>query len=144
MDFFYYKEKKGEGKYCSQRCFQLDRSKKEFDSIQPKLYSGNIDWHYVAGFFDGEGCISWHQGETCQAKFTQNDRTVLLELQKFLLSYGIKSGMSTPHTTRAPASDLYLSNIFGIEKFLLYILDYAIVKKKSIMEALERIEMVTL
>lgn len=143
-DFFYYKVKRGRGEHCSQRCFNLYESKREFDSIQSKPYDGTVDWSYVAGFFDGEGCIIWHLGRTCQAKFTQNDRTVLLELQRFLLSFGIKSGISTAYTTRAPASDLYISNMFGIEEFLLHLLDYTIVKKDSIIESLEMFEVMSL
>ena len=63
----------------------------------------------------------------------------------FLTSQGIKSGVPSPRKREnpkwRPITDLYISNMFCIEKFLLNILDFSIVKKDSIMETLERLEL---
>jgi len=138
-DFFYLQYKKGEGQHCSQKCIMAHRSKEAFDGIIPVPYQGKMTWQYVAGFFDGEGSLVWHPGgKSFQVKLTQYEPSVLREIQKFLLSYRIKSGLGT-RGTESP-KDLFISNIYCIKEFIEYVADYCIVKEELLMETLFRIE----
>ena len=59
-----------------------------------------LSWAYVAGFFDGEGCVDCgektqhHSGgvrRQFRLKFYQNNREVLDEISLFLAGHGIES-----------------------------------------------------
>src|SRR5215471_15933376 len=94
-----------------------------------------MTWEYVAGFFDGEGSV--HYGRTpterriVRVTFTQGVKQnhVLYEIQEFLESYDIKSGMNGLGTKlRVSLPDIPVC--------LEYMLPHLIVKREKATECL--------
>jgi hypothetical protein len=59
-----------------------------------------ITWEYLAGFFDGEGCVSTHQNRARSGSFgtsvtfsqsAERGRLLLVRIREFLAEHGIKS-----------------------------------------------------
>ena len=55
-------------------------------------------WHYLAGFFDAEGCIHLQQPSYIRLKITQKFPQVLRAIQKFLAEHGLKCSISNDRT----------------------------------------------
>ena len=100
-----------------------------------------MNWAYIAGFFDGEGCLSksWKrkvfQISISQAEF-QN--TVLFEIARFLESNGVASSIYT-HKEKGRSragSSLAITSQPSVKVFLENVLPYCIVKKQKAVHVL--------
>ena len=86
-----------------------------------------MDWNYIAGFFDGEGSISFKvKGKTpfyvvCIAN---TNREILEEIQKFLREKGINSHLYS----RPSAQYIYISKQSDMLKFLRRIKPFIFIK----------------
>jgi len=55
-----------------------------------------MNWDYVAGFFDGEGCVTLYKektnkwGKAVKVSITQKDTESLKEIKKFLHNQGLE------------------------------------------------------
>lgn len=67
----------------------------------------NLTWEYIAGFFDGEGCVSCYNNParpdalTVVASIAQTGlegHALLTEIKDFLTGHGIKSYLDTKHS----------------------------------------------
>ena len=110
-----------------------------------------MTWEYVAGFFDGEGCVDcrvirnggggW--GNQFRLKFYQNSGAVLRAIQEFLDSEGIPSRVEVhtrPDRLAKGHSGSYALVIGGaqlVTKMLLELEPYCIVKADEIGKALD-------
>ena len=116
----------------------------------------SMDWQYIAGFFDGEGCIfissrkdictypSRHnKSYNClhrmvRITLSQNDIEVLEKIQEFLTLNNIISSIYTnPNNIQ---HQLYISKHDSSLKFLENILPFVIVKKIKTLEAINFIQ----
>jgi len=96
-----------------------------------------INWAYIAGFFDGEGCI-YHQYDENRRMFrskvqlTQREPLVLEEISKFLTAKGIA------HVVKDYGIQFRLEiyRQYDIGKFLKGVEPYVIVKLKKTNEML--------
>lgn len=93
-----------------------------------------MNWEYIAGFFDGEGCVS-HLKNQWRISVGQNTKEVLQEIRDYI-GYGtIYKEYSTQYTQGVH----YRLQIFRkkeVYAFLSTILPYVIVKKERVMYAL--------
>lgn len=91
-----------------------------------------MTWQYVAGFFDGEGCVQYKPTHSCfNLQITQSMKqdAVLFQIQEFLTSHAIRSQMQTRLDVRV--RHLRITNAEGILLFLRQALPYLIVKKQK-------------
>lgn len=99
-----------------------------------------MNWSYVAGFFDGEGCVSKSNRKTysvtiCQADFQGQ---VLLDISEFLESEGIGSAIYSAGKSIRPCSNLMITNQRSLLKFLESVLPFIIVKRVKSLIAIEQ------
>lgn len=101
-----------------------------------------MNWNYIAGFFDGEGCLSIHNrrgkrggGIQYQLSLTQTDRKVLDQIQKFINAGKVYESDSKGNKKWKPcwlkAYALRISKRKDILSFLDNIEDKIIVKKEE-------------
>lgn len=98
-----------------------------------------LSWQYIAGFFDGEGCvrIATNKSRTgCpQLSIHQADRrglVLLEEIREFLSTHGIQGHMRTEaRLTGAgkPMYRLYLSSRHSVSAFIAFVFPYLHIKK---------------
>lgn len=117
------------GDYCSTSCATQARSLTEYKATNHTPYSGKCNWNYVAGFFDGEGSICSMQYGGFRVSIPQKRTEVLYEIQKFLLSRGIQSGIHVREV-----SMLFFSNRYAVYKFVMKLLPKAVVKATKLEE----------
>jgi len=106
------------------------------------MLTNNLMWSYMAGFFDGEGCVSVvgragkldaYRTLAVQVRFAQKLKTPLERMQIFLKGFDIRSRIVTyPSNT---ASSLDIQGI-GAYRVLQEMLPYLIVKKNIAQDAL--------
>ena len=100
-----------------------------------------VDWPYIAGFFDGEGCVSRDRNgrPVCTVTQTDGDHFVIEKIQKFLKDNGIAAPVQSydkgPRTKSHKR--LCVSGACSVEDFLSNILPFLIVKKDKATAALE-------
>jgi len=122
--------------------------------------SANINWAYIAGFFDGEGSIvmSTKGRDTnigCRLSITNTNYEVLKIIDKFLQSNGIKGQIGSKPDSKPishdngktygqtkPCYNWRVGHRIFIIKFLVKTLPYLIVKKQKALEAISYIEWV--
>jgi len=85
-----------------------------------------MNWQYIAGFFDGEGCIMYGMGQN-SISITQKRNKVLYDIQKFLFGNDLQSHVYTTKSTGV--SRLCISKTADTVRFLEGIFPYLIVKK---------------
>lgn len=113
-----------------------------------------ISWEYVAGFFDGEGCVDCRIGtqttgtirRQSRLKVYQNRRDVLDAIVTFLEIEGIKATVET-HTRpdriamgHGGSFALAVNGVLNVYKMLYGMLPYLIVKSEEASLAVEDIE----
>jgi len=98
-----------------------------------------MNWAYIAGFFDGEGCVSRLNKNAShiywRIDIVQKDRNVLDEIQKF-----IRYGKVFRSTTGIKKTLIYRYGIHKQEQildFLSNVLPYVVVKKEKVQKLLE-------
>ena len=84
-----------------------------------------VDWQYIAGFFDGEGCVSLVYG----AAIAQKDRRPLKQIQEFLAEHGIFTTIGNP-IRRDQVWYLKIMRKEALKQLLLGIRPWVIVKKQ--------------
>jgi LAGLIDADG-like domain len=98
-----------------------------------------MDWAYISGFFDGEGCISIRAKKnsrpTLSMAQTDGDHSVLADIQEFLQIHKIRSyiyryGGNRPANYK-PARVLVITHAYGVEDFLTNCLPHLRVKRKK-------------
>ncbi len=108
--------------------------------------SFQMDWRYLAGFTDGDGCITI---ETSKGKYRYSrlrwsqkasDSLVLGEIARFLRSEGLKVSERNVSAAwkghRYPQCELGITNAEDTRRALREMVPYLIVKKQRAMEAL--------
>ncbi len=111
-----------------------------------------VTWPYVAGFFDGEGCIAHvNPGKiSWRVSITQTDVHALDLVTEFLNSNGIKTfrhNDSKPftgksgHMGRRPCFSIWMGGRTGVVNFLSAVLPYLIVKKIQAQDLLRFLKM---
>ena len=99
----------------------------------------NMNWDYIAGFFDVEGCLSISKlnkiapGRQYEFSIAQNNTESLDTIKNFLFGQGIQSVIRS----RKGHSNLWVYRQPDILKILLELHDKCIVKREKIYEALE-------
>lgn len=94
-----------------------------------------MNWAYIAGFFDGEGCISTRQGTNNPFRLTivqskkNNGESLLNEIGGFLSGHQIRSGIHLRNREKCPMVVLYIGQRRSIVKFLLGVMPYLRVKR---------------
>lgn len=108
-----------------------------------------MTWEYIAGFFDGEGCVRLYQGKQGQARpYVQMSQAVpregvLLEIQKFLKSHGIETYFRRDKSTNPGWNDccsLKISTREGCAEFLRNVLPHMHAKKDEAEEVLSNLD----
>lgn len=102
-----------------------------------------MSWQYIAGFFDGEGCIyrATRNGKQLghfRLTMTQTSSEVLTRIAQFLEDKYIKTrtSMVKRNGNRSECYTLIIDNIGNILPFLNNTVPYLIVKRSKAMEAI--------
>ena len=98
----------------------------------------NITWQYVAGFFDGEGCVWWCVGRRGpQASMSQVLPEVLYDIRDFLAEYGIVANLRRQSysagsfkSSAEKTKSLEIQGEINCIKFLSFIAPYLHTKKR--------------
>ena len=112
-----------------------------------------MTWAYVAGFFDGEGCVDCREkkngtGASFQfrLKLYQNERAVLDAIHDFLAAEGIPSVVEVHarpdriSAGHAGSFALVVNRVLNVYKMLDAMQPYLIVKQKEAIEVTNMIE----
>ncbi len=98
-----------------------------------------LTWQYVAGFFDGEGCIMSNtkaNGRIVKrVVISQKEDEVLYKIKDFLKNYGINGNLYKGKSSGA--TNLDIRKMESVKLFLENVVDYLIVKKDKAREALK-------
>ena len=101
-----------------------------------------MTFQYIAGFFDGEGCV-WTQASVPHryfANLSQRKRPVLDEIRRFLALHGMKATVGRSFDRRrgliTPQYYLILSDMRSVASFLEHLYPYLIVKRRIAATAL--------
>lgn len=103
-----------------------------------------MDWSYIAGFFDGEGCVSIGKNKrpVCTIAQTNGDHRVIEKIQEFLRSNAIPTSV-VDYVKRSPkhkpSKTLLITSSFAVEDFLSRCLPYLIVKRPKSEIALQQL-----
>ena len=105
-----------------------------------------MDWAYLAGFTDGDGCITREVSKKTyhysRLRWAQKESTsaVLDEIADFLRGFGLKVGTSNFSVARAghkyPQRSLAITNAADTRIALRYMLPHLVVKRERAVEAL--------
>jgi ribosomal protein L37E len=106
-----------------------------------------MDVNYVAGFFDGEGCLCLYKqhvgAKVAEINIAQKEPEALYEIRDFLESRGIHSSISfrIEETIKAPVKPSYSHHLRirrkdDVRKFCLLIEPCIIVKKRAVVALL--------
>lgn len=99
-----------------------------------------MDWSYIAGFFDGEGCVGVY-GRGHQITISQKDKSVLVAIQTFTDSEGIRSHLrGYPSRTSGKMHCIVITAKPDLEKFISKVLSYSIVKRDALMSMSEALK----
>jgi len=128
-------------KFCSPACWGKSRRGPandipDLESVQEYART-RMTWQYVAGFFDGEGCIvqSWNSAAnamTYLVTMVQLVRRPLDCIAEFLRLNGIESSISRQKPSVRQARGMWQWRIHGSKRVLTFLarcLPYLIVKK---------------
>jgi hypothetical protein len=105
-----------------------------------------MNWSYIAGFFDGEGCVSKANAKHCDlyavhmAQHVKQDE-VIYRIKDFLVEKGIPVRLYRERNTFKQQEHfmtrLVISKQCDVEKFLKAVLSLLLVKRKNALLALE-------
>lgn len=116
-----------------------------------------MDWSYIAGFFDGEGCVTYSRPRNNGViykqypylTFSNTNEKVLASIQEFLSSSGIRSKLnsfSRKHRSERGWKECYTLNIYdkhSVQECIYGMHPYLIVKALDAEWAMELLESVT-
>jgi len=89
-----------------------------------------VEWAYIAGFFDGEGCVTWSRGDRVRLIITQKDPDVLVKIQQ-LLGYGRVVGRK-PAYNGVVYWELRIGARAEVEHFARHVVRHSVVKKAKL------------
>lgn len=101
-----------------------------------------MNWDYVAGFLDGEGCVSIRKQKgwrklLCEVTITQKYGCALDEIATFLNEHGIKAYVAqSPTNKRREVKVLYISDLRSVQTFLNAVKEKVIIKRAKVEDAL--------
>ena len=97
-----------------------------------------MNWSYIAGFFDGEGCVQKNKNQTGRyypyLDITNTNLDVLKSIGKFLGSNGIRYKLNKPWKARndpahwLPRTHLTIYDKVSVQKCICEMFPYLIVK----------------
>lgn len=101
-----------------------------------------MNWEYIAGFFDGEGCItkSNKRFNGYQVIISQKEKHILDKIQEFLLVYDIRSAIyaNKKHGTQKNfVYSLYIRGQQCVFDFLSNVFPLIYIKKEKAIKALK-------
>lgn len=97
-----------------------------------------MNWAYIAGYFDGEGCISLTKSGKPRVNITNTHLESLKEIQKYMeLKINGKTNIYVKHNKNKPCYSLVFSQGRTILGFLNKVKPYSIVKKIKVMNAIK-------
>lgn len=105
-------------------------------------YKMEMNWDYIAGFFDGEGSVTLYKetknkwGRAVKINIEQKDTKSLKAIKKFLLENGLNKVGLYSRKTRT-TSCIQIQNKFDIALFLENIIPLIIVKRKKSIKCLK-------
>jgi hypothetical protein len=101
-----------------------------------------VTWQYVAGFFDGEGCVGAPSGRTgIKLQIAQKTAAVLEEIKSFLDAQGIVCAISRNRSHPAQMYTLHIDGRAAARLMLEGLRPYVIVKKQSVEDALRQLRL---
>lgn len=100
----------------------------------------DMTWEYIAGFFDGEGCIQGYLS-TPRVSIAQKRPLVLQEIQKFLWEQDIRSQIFRYSSEKKDLSQLRINAGEEVASFVENVLPFLIVKKEECIVALNKIRL---
>ena len=92
-----------------------------------------FNWPYVAGIFDGEGCVHVAVPNSFNLQITQHNPTFLVGLRDWLKGEGIYARLTSPHTGASP-ENLLISRRESICKFAVRALPFLNIKKAAVQD----------
>lgn len=98
-----------------------------------------MTFEYIAGFFDGEGCISkmCKRFSGFQVIISQKEKYILDEIQNFLLTYNIRSAIYPVNKkSKSPVYSLVIRDQQSTFNFLSKIISLIYIKKEKAVIAL--------
>ena len=102
-----------------------------------------MNWDYIAGFFDGEGCAGIYKrsenNRVILVHISQKDTSILEELSKFLNDRGIDNSIRPTGKDRS-CSRIVINKVGAVYMFITAIKEKVIVKKKRCDEMIKYIE----
>jgi hypothetical protein len=97
-----------------------------------------VSWAYVAGFFDGEGCVGAPSSRTgVHVSVVQKSPRVLEEIAAFLESHGVTTSYHRNRSHPARMYSLHASSHEGARAWLEGMLPYLIVKRQCAEDAIQ-------
>ena len=109
-----------------------------------------MDWQYIAGFFDGEGGVTWNKNQTGRyypyLTISNTNRNVLDGINKFLVTHGIRSKVNLWEEDTRLAKGwkrhywLTVYDKVSVEDCIYGMIPYMIVKVPEVERALEILE----
>ena len=112
-----------------------------------------MNWSYIAGFFDGEGCITWSKNQTGKRypylTMSNTNRYVLDSINRFLLEHGIRSKVYSWQSKESIVKGwkqkywLAIQDKTSIEDCIFGMIPHLIVKASKAEDTLELLEGVT-
>lgn len=116
-----------------------------------------MDWSYIAGFFDGEGCVTYsrpHIGGKIYKQypyltFSNTNKDVLVRIQEFLVSNNIRcilNSFSRKHRLALGWKECYTLNIYdkhSVQECIYGMHPHLIVKALDVEWAMELLEGIT-
>jgi intein/homing endonuclease len=104
----------------------------------------DMNWDYIAGFFDGEGNVHYMKRKSGsyagRIGITQSDTESLDEIKKFLNKNKIDCGVYKNHPDTKIASRLVINGYWDVIDFLKNIREKVIVKRNKINEVIKNME----
>jgi len=99
-----------------------------------------MNWDYIAGFFDGEGCVTVCSSRCAVVKIAQSTpgASIFAEIKNFLAFHGIRSFVQPRKVSgnRRPQFQLSISERESVRNFLVRIFPLVKVKKVIVQDAL--------
>lgn len=108
-----------------------------------------MNWEYIAGFFDGEGCIHMSHGGRCKTYVSicqsqDRGRRVLEEISKFLFEADMIHSVVSSYERKNRTKTMHLLTVKrreDVQCFLMYVLPLVRIKKVEAQDVLRYFKM---
>lgn len=102
----------------------------------------SMNWAYVAGFFDGEGCVGKYAHFHVSMNQAEPHDLVIYAIQDFLTTQGVESRVDVSHSGRRNHNAVHVLSLnkqSEVKKFLEGVLPFLIVKREKAEEVLAEV-----